>query len=127
MSQGKVYLVGSVPLANSGEVFETVSTALGPRIKRIPDGETGQRLDWIFWLQPIFANCPALQKSGEFFQLHPTSPKFERFSLRPGYKPRDVTFDNLFYADIAKQSFASFKNLKDAGRIAPDVKFQVDL
>ena len=127
MSKGKVYLVGSVPLSNAEQVFETVSAVLGPRIKRIPDGETGPRLDWIFWLEPIFANCPALQKSGEFFQLHAQSPKFERYRLRSGYKPQDVTFDNLFYADIAKQSFAAFKRLKDAGRIGGDVKFQVDL
>ena len=42
-----VYLVGSVPMANAGEVFENVSAALGPRIKRLPDGETGERGDWI--------------------------------------------------------------------------------
>ena len=95
MSKGKVYLVGSVPLSNAEQVFETVSAVLGPRIKRIPDGETGPRLDWIFWLEPIFANCPALQKSGDFFQLHAQSPKFERYTLRSGYKPQDVTFENL--------------------------------
>ena len=127
MSKGKVYLVGSVPLSDAEQVFETVSTVLGPRIKRIPDGEIGPRLDWIFWLEPIFANCPALQKSGDFFQLHAQSPKFERYTLRSGYKPQDVTFENLFYADIAKQSFAAFKRLKDEGRIGRDVKFQVDL
>ena len=36
-----VYLVGSVPMASATEVFEKVSAALGPRIKRLPDGETG--------------------------------------------------------------------------------------
>jgi hypothetical protein len=50
MSGRDVYLVGSVPLANSRAVFEAVSTALGPRIKRIADGETGERSDWITWL-----------------------------------------------------------------------------
>ena len=35
-----VYLVGSVPMANAAEVFETVSAALGARIKRLPDGGT---------------------------------------------------------------------------------------
>src|ERR1700730_9842683 len=51
-----VYLVGSVPMANAAEVFETVSAALGARIKRLPDGETGARGDWITWLAPGFAN-----------------------------------------------------------------------
>ncbi|MFZ3310652.1 MAG: hypothetical protein WA280_14895, partial [Xanthobacteraceae bacterium] len=51
----------------------------------------------------------------------------ERYTLRPGLRADDVRFDNLFYADIAKQSYAVFKRLKDAGKIAADVKFQVDL
>ncbi len=38
-----------------------------------------------------------------------------------------MRFDNLFYADIAKQSYADFKRLKDAGKILAGTKFQVDL
>src|SRR5439155_15999924 len=46
-----VHLVGSVPLKDARDVFETVSAALGDRLKRIPDGETGERSDWITWLE----------------------------------------------------------------------------
>jgi hypothetical protein len=42
-----VYLVGSVPLADAQAVFETVSAVLGPHLFTLPDGETGERLDWI--------------------------------------------------------------------------------
>ena len=117
MAGHDVYLVGSVPMANSEEVFETVSAALGRRIKRIPDGETGERGDWITWLEPVFAASPALQKSGEFFRVHATGTGRERYTLKPGRKPEDVHFDNLHYADIAKRSYAVFKRLKDAGKI----------
>jgi hypothetical protein len=122
-----VYLVGSVPMENAQQVFEKVSDALGRRIKRIPDGETGERGDWITWLEPVFANHPAFQKSGEFFRVHASGTGRERYALKPGYAPRDVRFDNLFYADIAKDSYAVFKRLKDAGRIPAGTKFQVDL
>jgi hypothetical protein len=122
-----VYLVGSVPMASAAEVFENVSAALGPRIKRLPDGETGERGDWITWLEPVFAGDPALQKSGEFFRVHASGTGRERYGLKPGAKPQDVRFDNLFYAGIAKQSYADFKRLKDAGKIPPRTKFQVDL
>ncbi len=122
-----VYLVGSVPMANSEQVFEAVSGALGPRIKRIPDGETGERGDWITWLEPVFAASPALQKSGEFFRVHATGTGRERYTLKPGCKPEDVHFENLHYADFAKESFAVFKRLKAAGKIAPETKFQIDL
>ena len=46
-----VHLVGSVPLADAHEVFSTVSEALGPHLRRIPDGETGDRSDWITFRQ----------------------------------------------------------------------------
>jgi hypothetical protein len=57
-----VHLVGSVPMASAREVFETVGAALGSRLRSIPDGETGRRLDWITWLEPVFAENPALEK-----------------------------------------------------------------
>ena len=64
MSARNVHLVGSVPMADAEEVFETVSAALGTRIKRIPDGETGERGDWITWLEPVFADNPAFAEVG---------------------------------------------------------------
>jgi hypothetical protein len=122
-----VYLVGSVPMANATEVFEKVSAALGPRIKRLPDGETGARCDWITWLEPVFSENPAFVKSGEFFRVHASGTGRERYTLKPGLQPQDVRFDTLFYADIAKRSYADFKRLKEAGKIPAGTKFQVDL
>jgi len=122
-----VYLVGSVPMASAGEVFEKVSGALGTRIKRLPDGETGERGDWISWLEPVFSENPAFVKSGEFFRVHASGTGRERYALKPGIKPQDVRFDNLFYADIAESSYAEFKRLKKAGKIPAGTKFQVDL
>ena len=123
----QVHLVGSVPLSDARTVFETVSAALGPRVARIPDGETGERGDWITWLEPVFANNPALRKSGEFFRVHASGTGRERYTLKSGVGPRDVRFPNLFYADIAKDSYAVFKRLKEEGAIPASVKFQVDL
>lgn len=122
-----VHLVGSVPLASAHDVFATVSAALGARLKRIPDGETGERSDWITWLEPAFANNPALEKSDELFRIHATGTARIRYRLKPGKTVRDVAFDNLFYADVGKQSYAEFAELKRAGKIASDVRFQIDL
>ena len=47
MTDRNIYLVGSVPLGSVAEVFETVSAAFGHRIRQIPDGEVGDRSDWI--------------------------------------------------------------------------------
>jgi hypothetical protein len=122
-----IYLVGSVPMANARAVFETVSAAFGPRIKRIPDGETGERLNWVFWQEALFANHPAFERSEKDFQLHATSGKARRYRLKPRLTARDVVFDNIFYADVAIGSYRTFSALKQEGKIAPGTKFQVDL
>jgi hypothetical protein len=122
-----IYLVGSVPLANARTVFETVSAAFGSRIKRIPDGETGERINWVFWQEALFAGHPAFERSDSDFQLHATSGKTHRYRLKPGLSVRDVQFDNIFYADVAIGSYRTFAALKAEGKIAPGAKFQVDL
>jgi methionine synthase II (cobalamin-independent) len=122
-----VYLVGSVPLPDAQAVFETVSAALGPHLLTLPDGETGERLDWITWLEPVFAANPAFALSEETFQLHAGVAGRRRYGLKAGVSPGDVTFDNLFYADIARRSYATFADLKRQGKIPAPVKFQVDL
>lgn len=122
-----IHLVGSLPLASAREVFETTSKAFGTRLKRIPDGETGKRLDWITWLEPVFSDHPAFEPSDDVFQLHQAAKKHIRYKLKPGRSIDDVTFDNLFYADEAKASYATFAELKRARKIPADCKFQVDL
>ena len=127
MPSRNIHLVGSVPLANAHEVFVTVSAALGPYLLRIPDGETGERSDWIAHLEPVFANHPALEKSDEVFRLHPTARGRTRYRLKPGASATDVTFENLFYADTAIQSYREFASLKEQGKIPARCRFQVDL
>ena len=122
-----VHLVGSVPMANAEDVFQSVSAALGSRIKRLPDGETGERGDWITWLEPAFADNPAFVKSGEFFRVHAGGTGRERYTLKPGVALEDLRFPDLFYADVATQSYAAFKRLKETGKISAGTKFQVDL
>ena len=121
-----VHLVGSVPGANAAGVFERVSAALGPRLRR-PDGETGERQDWIVWLERVFAESPALERSDEVFRLHATATPRIRYRLKPGRAAAEVTFDNLFYADIAERSYRDFARLKRAGKIPAHCRFQVDL
>ena len=122
-----VHLVGSVPLDSAREVFTAVSAALGPHLKRIPDGETGERGDWITWLEPVFADNPALEKSRELFRVHATGTARIRYRLKPGKSVNDVSFDNLFYADIARRSYAEFAALKEQGVVPKNCRFQIDL
>ena len=122
-----VYLVGSVPMPDAETVFKVTSQALGPRLKRIPDGETGQRLNWIVWLETIFRDHPKLEPSDETFRVHERSPTFTRYRMRQGVSAADLVFDSLPWGDVAIDSYAVFRRLRDRGEIRPGTKFQVDL
>lgn len=122
-----IYLVGSVPLPTTNAVFETVSATFGTLIKQIPDGEVGERSDWITHLEILFQKNPSFERSDEVFSVHDSSTKRVRYRLRPGIKPSDVQFGNLGYADVAIESYGIFRRLRDAGKIAAGTRLQVDL
>ena len=122
-----VHIVGSVPLADAAEVFSTLSGALGTALKRIPDGETGERLSWVGWLSRVFATVPQLELTDETWGVHETASRHRLYRLKPGAKVSDIRFDTLPYGDFALQSYGVFKRLRDAGKIAPGTRFQVDL
>jgi hypothetical protein len=120
-----VHLNGSIPLANAEEVFRMASSILGQRLRRIPDGETGVRLNWIGWQRAVFARHPA-------FELIPPDPKaynalLPHFKLRPGGSSGKVVFDPLGYAEAALASYAVFSRLKQDNVIATSCRFQISL
>lgn len=119
-----VHLNGSIPLANAEEVLRMVSSLLGQRLRRVPDGETGVRLNWISWQREIFARNPA-------FELIPPDPKaydpFPHFKMRPEGSLGRVVFDPLGYAEAALASYAVFSRLKQDSVILASCRFQVSL
>jgi hypothetical protein len=122
-----IYLVGSVPLASTAQVFEQISAAFGRRIARIPDGEVGERSDWVVHLEELFKNHPDFKRSDEAFSVHSGATRRYRYRLKAGKTSQEVSFGNLGYADHARASYAEFARLRDAGAIAPGTRFQVDL
>jgi hypothetical protein len=127
MAGRNIYLVGSVPLASAAAVFETVGTAFGARIKRIPDGEVAERSDWVAHLETLFRDNPDFERSDEVFGVHASAAKRHRYRLKPGKAAQDVRFGNLGYADSAHASYAAFARLRAAGKIAAGTRFQVDI
>ena len=119
-----VHLVGSVPLASAEEVFRTASAILGERLRRIPDGETGARTNWIGWQVAFLANNP-------YLEMVPPDPNayapLPHFKLRASPSAREIVFDQLGYADAAKASYTVFSQFKQAGTIPAQCRFQVSL
>src|SRR6266852_7392969 len=86
-----VHLVGSVPLSNAAEVFKFVSNTLRHHAKRVPDGETGARINWTQWQLEVFDQVEALESeivdSGYI--------KRSKFRLKPDKTAQDVIFPPL--------------------------------
>jgi SAM-dependent methyltransferase len=118
------HLVGSVPLANAEAVFRMLSDGLGDRLRRIPDGETGPRADWIVWQYPVLS-------SRSQFEVVPPAPAFyralPRLRLRAGERGEDLRFESLGYAEAAFGSYAAFSVLKRDGIVPRGCRFQVSL
>ncbi|HLZ70505.1 MAG TPA: hypothetical protein VKV26_11450 [Dehalococcoidia bacterium] len=124
VAEHPVLLVGSVPLGSAEEVFRTTGELLGGLLRRVPDGETGVRANWIMWQFPLFAENPA------FEALPPDPARYGtglRVKLRPGVAADAIGFAALGYAAAAGASYEQFVRLRREGAIPAGVRFQVSL
>ncbi len=127
-----IHLVGSVPLPDAESVFRTLAAKLGPHLRRLPDGETGKRADWIRFIQAMLSSHPDLEVDPDFAPLPWRQwdgvllREIPRLRFKPGVDPDDVAFE-LGYAEAAAESFAVFERLQRAGDVPAGVKFQVSL
>jgi hypothetical protein len=65
-----VHLVGSVPLTDTETVFRTCASRLGRHVRRLPDGETGERDNYVVW------QLPKLQAQPDLETVPPPSPEY---------------------------------------------------
>ena len=138
-----ILLVGGVGLDSAEDVFRTLGKELGPRVKRLTDGETGfARSVWIQCQKPFFFGHPLLEdmeldpdRPGELrparvpskgLYSHTAEGRYAgRSRLRAGVNPADLHFDNIGYGDWAIESYGIFKRLQQAGDVPATSKFQV--
>lgn len=140
--QAPVLLVGSLPFDTVEEALRVGGEALGASVPCLPDGEVGSRKNWVgFLATDIFPAHPDLElahgPAGELTQpdrggeevfkedVQRDENATPAFRVRPGV--RELRFDDLGYGRIAQESYRIFRRLRDAGTIAPGVRFQVCL
>ena len=126
-AQGHVHLIGSVPLTNETEVFAMVADKLGGAIHRIPDGETGERTNWIRWQVHAFTGCPQLELATPAAKLPGFQDAIPRpfFRVRDGVDPAAVALPSLGFAREAIKSYGVFAQMQAAGRIPAGALFQI--
>lgn len=132
MTTDRLHLIGSIPLASSEDVFRTLSSELGRHLKRIPDGETGERSRWVYFQRQMLLDHPAME-------LDPTVPPYkfvqwdgkvvreiEQVRFKAGVDPATVFFETG-YDRAALESWEVFARLRSSGVVAPAMRFQVCL
>ncbi len=133
MGKREIHLCGSIPLADAGEVFAAVSDRLGGAVKRIPDGETGERLTWIRWQDHVFEDHPqfeAIASEGDYrnataFIGGKNVAHTTWWRIADGVSPDELEIPPLGYAACAIESFGTFDALKKAGRVADGTRFLI--
>ena len=121
---GGALLVGSLPLRSSEEVFRTVAGSIGDRLRRMPDGETGPRSDWIVWQYPVLSSRPEFEVCPPGENPYRSLP---RLRIRDGADVESLHFEGLGYADAARSSYRTFSLLKRDGVVPAHCRFQVCL
>src|SRR6476469_4119093 len=120
-------LVGSINAESADAVFAAVGKTIGSEVRRVPDGETGDRLGWIFSLEPRFAEHEALERSDETWGSDLVAHAFPLHRPRPGMAAESIEFDNLGYADDALASWERLERAVQEGLLPADIRFQVSL
>lgn len=120
------HLVGSVVYSDAETVFRECVARLPSRLKRIPDGETGNRSYFTAWQFAVFSSLPqcmapfVMNQGAEAKDLDPAEvekniAKLHNLSIATGYD------------DAAIESYATFRRLKENGIISKRTRFQVCL
>ncbi|KAJ0417811.1 hypothetical protein BJY00DRAFT_325354 [Aspergillus carlsbadensis] len=116
MTVSGVHLIGSVPLPSTDAVFQKLTSTLPSHLHSLPDGETGSRLNFIFWERDRFP---------------PETLKYANggTDLPAGhagvFTDDDVTPTE--YGSVALESYRVFCAQRESGVIPPGVRFQVSL
>jgi hypothetical protein len=113
-----MFFCGSIPLEHEVDVFTALAEIGGERLRRVPDGELGDRKMWVIGQYSVLAKSPALQ-----FGPFPADGLTRRtcyqipLQLRPGKSESDIVFESLGYARHALSSYGLFHEMKKANKI----------
>jgi hypothetical protein len=104
-----MFFCGSIPLEHEVDVFNALAEIGGERLRRVPDGELGDRRTWVIGQYAVLAASPALE-----FGPFPADGLTRRTCyqiprrLRAGRTGNDIVFDDLGYARHASSHMGCF-------------------
>ena len=117
------HLVGSAPVGEPAEMFDLAVSHLRHHLRRIGDGEVGQRDTWIRWQYAKLGQSPQLEST--HVDDGYLGRAIEQYVVVDGSGPVELV--DLGYAQAAIDSYATFSRLKASGAIPGHVRFMVGL
>ncbi|SMR42366.1 unnamed protein product [Zymoseptoria tritici ST99CH_1E4] len=122
-----VHLVGSAPFPSTSTAFREHALGLPSRLKRIPDGETGERHYFTAFQAGKFSAAPEVlvdftdnqDSQRKDFTVEEVKAAAEKLEAKGGIETG--------YDVAANESYSVFRKLKEEGVIPKDVKFQVGI
>ncbi len=126
----ELHFVGSIPLSNAMEVMQTLSSRFGPWLPRIPDGETGERTNWIQYQEDVIARLPGAEKISGTGDMRSTTAKRAhtgKFRVPAGTQLNPGMLGDLGYARAAIESYNDYAVLRSNGAIAPECRYMIAL
>ncbi len=125
MPPTSAHLNGSVNLPDTETVMREISSRIPRGVRRMTDGETGERYYWIMFQVQKFAAMPDFQLA-ETRELHGADlPLRPVLRLADGIAAEDVRWPDLGYATAYTDSYQVFRRLQNDGTIRPGVRFQM--
>ena len=121
-----VHFNGSVNLADTESVMCEITSRVPSGLRRLPDGETGDRDNWILFQLQKFMQWPSLTTArlGDGGQGDYERPP--QLQLADGVDPAEMTWPNLGYGDAYLASYQTFAALREQGIVPEGVRFQVE-
>ncbi len=126
MPPDHVHFNGSVNLADAETVMREIAARVPSGLRRIPDGETGDRGNWIFFQLQKFMQLPWLVPARPLDAAEGDYEEVPQLRLAGGVDPAEVSWPDLGYADAYLGSYAIFARLREEGVIPAGVRFQVE-
>lgn len=125
MPADHVHFNGSVNLADGETVMREITSRVPRGVRRLPDGETGDRGNWIFFQMQRFTELDWLVPDRPPDAAEEGYDELPKLRLADPADPATVRWPDLGYAGAYLASHATFTRLREAGVIPAGVRFQV--
>lgn len=124
-----VHFNGSVNLPDAETVMREICSRIPSGVRRITDGETGERGYWINFQIQKFLAMPEFEsvRVGKAYETagEAEAPAMPQLRLANGVSAEEVNWPNLGYADAYSESYRLFSALHENGTIPAGVRFQL--